>query len=359
MTKPVQLYPFPVATTLAMSLSDFDDPSTQQRIEPRERAGATDDDSGVSTNGRGYDLSSSGSAWSRMVFRIIATLSVDDLERILPPTSSLVSDTALIVLIVCPGTKFRHSVRLAPSVRGSWSGHASIQRNDVKGVVTLRPQLVRMTGIPGDGEIPFAAKSGAVIAIGEPSVLYLDSALTATLQSTVVTSWEDFANSNDAWRRAHVNDVYHLEPFGSEPRLYLNSRFSQLREIMESEAKRGHESAMRNVCAAMIALPVLLQLSIVALASLEHDEDSGTVRTPQGWRADLLTGLMSRIYPEEFSDDERYERAAVEMRESDSAASLIARLGSVVQEMVGTFNSVEEATRSFEAARELAEASND
>jgi hypothetical protein len=301
----------------------------------------------------GYDASGV-SGWRKLSFRLTADLPTSELHEILPPTSSVDSDTAMVVLMTCASTKFRHGVRLKHAGNGTWAGTAAIQRDDVKGIVTLRPQLVRATGIPATEDLPFATTAGALVAVGDPISLYVDAEAgggRALLQSTVMIAWEDFANSEHAWRREHPDDVFHLEPFGADPRLYLNSRYAQLRDIMESDAKRGPEAVLRDMTAAIIAQPALLQLATVAISGLELDEDSGSVDAPGGWRGDLLASVLPRLYPEEPSEEDRLQRAAHELRESDGAASLISRLGSVIQEMTASYKTIESAVRTYESAR--------
>jgi hypothetical protein len=359
MSKPVQLYPFEVSTQIGLVLSDFDDPATGAVVEVREIGRDQEEDEsepGTRSIG-GYDASSG--QWKKLTFRITAHLPGAERTRILPETSSLETDTSLIVLMTCPSTKFRHGVHLELMKEGVWAGVATIQRLDVKGAVTLRAQLVRATGIPATEDLPFATQAGTVIALGDAITLQVDRTAAGVSQhSTVVMSWEDFANSDHAWRREHSDDVFHLEPFASEPRLYLNSRYAQLREIMESDAKRGPLAVLRDMAATMVAQPALLQLATAAVTSLELDPDSGSVSTPSGWRADLLASVLPRLYPEEASEEDRVRRAVQEIRESDGAASLLSRLGSVVQDMIASYKTVEAAVRMHESSREREEASD-
>jgi len=358
MSKAVQLYPHAVAATLDLRLRDFDDPATGRAIAAVEiRRSAEGDEESSSDQIAGYDVSSV-SEWRKLSFRVTAELSREELQRVLPPTSSFETDATMVVLMTCPSTKFRHGVRLRHLKDGIWSGTVAIQRDDVKGVITLRPQLARATGIPAADDLPFATSARSLVAVGEPVSLYVDvdtGGGRGLLQSTVMIAWEDFANSDHAWRREHSDDLFHVEPFGTEPRLYLNSRYAQLREIMESDAKRGSEAALRDMMAVMIAQPALLQLATAAITGLEVDEDSGSVEVPSGWRANLLASVLPRLYPEEPSPEDRLQRAAQEVRESDGAASLLARLGSVIQELTSSYKTVETALRTHEAARDREE----
>lgn len=360
MSKAVQLYPHRVSTALRLRLADFDDPETGRAVSvhgTRDPGPAeVEDDAAEPERGPdAYDACSAAGSWRKLTFRLTAELPAAELARVLPSTSDVATDAALVVSITCQATKYRHGVRLARTKAGHWSGHATLQRSDVSGVVALVPRLVRVTGIPASEDLPVATRVGSVLATGDSVALYVDVPPSAVLHSTVMTAWEDFADSDHAWRREHSDDVFHLEPYGAVPRLYLNSHYAQLRQLLESEAKRGPEASLRDLTAAMIAQPALLQLATVALTSLEPDEDSGAVQSPSGWRGDLLASVLPRLYPEEASADARLRRAAREVRDADGAPGVQARLGSVVQDMIAAFKTIEAAARAHEASREREE----
>jgi hypothetical protein len=361
-TAAVQLYPHAFSGLLGLRLDDFDDPEMDGQIEVvdlRRTDGAAEMDE--ADEPYGYDAFSKAGNWKKLTCRLSVSLRVDELAQILPATSDLQVDAALFVLVTCPATKFRHGVRLAtPTTDGDstrWKGYLTITREDVRGAVSLKPQLVRLTSIPLTEEIPFGTQAGTLIGAGPAVQLYVD--LTPRLlHSTVITTWDDFGNSNDIWRREHPEDIYHLEPFG-EPRLYLNSRYTQLRAILDSAARRGPEAALRDLIAAMIAQTVHAQLLTTALMSLEIDEDSGSVTVPAGWRADLLSSALGRLYPEEADDEERRRRAAHEVREADAAASIQSRVGSVVQAMITSYRTLESSIRTYESIQAREEPSGD
>lgn len=353
------LYPYEVSDVLSLVLSDFDDPTSGEEVAVRTigkvRGGGDD---GLDGEVPSYDITGVAS-WKKLTFKLVASLSDTELGRILPSTSDVTADTAMVVLMTCAQTRYRHGVRLSRSSTGDWIGHATLQRHDVRGSVLLRPQLIRTTGIPAGEPMPYAAKVGAIIATGDPTVIYVDTQPKLGLSAAVTMQWEDFSNSSDPWRREHPDDVYHLEPFGLEPRLWLNSRYVQLRDVLDATAKRGPEAVLRDTLGMLIAQPVMMQLSVSALTSVELDQDSGSAAVPSGWRSDLVASLLPALYPEEASEEDQLRRVAEEIRDGDGAASLMSRLGSVVQEMVSSFKTVETAVRTFEVTRDSAEGRDD
>jgi hypothetical protein len=358
MSKVVELFPYAFSTQLTSRLTDFDDPVNGSSVEVLE-LGQDEVENGEIGPENSFAYDASNSSWQKLTFRIDVQLPEAERSRILPDTSDLERDTALIVLMTCRATRVRHGVRLKPMKNYKWSGHVTIQRQDLQGLVTFSPQLVRTTGIPSGDELPFATQAGTLIATGAPLTLYVDPSPVGGIHSTVVIRWEDFPSSENPWRREHPDDVFHLEPFSNEPRLYLNSRYAQLREIMESDAKRGFEAVLRDMNAVMIAQPVLMQLAMASIASLELDDDSDSVTTPSGWRADILASVLPRLYPEAASDEDRIRRAAAEIQEADSASSQAGRLGSVVQDMLASYKTVEGAIRVYETSRDQEEIRDD
>jgi hypothetical protein len=350
----VLLYPYGVAESLTLRLSEFEEQAHGRRIAVI----ALEGDDPLLRLPAVYDASGD-TDWDALSFLLTATLSEDSYERILPPTSDIDVDTALYVRATCATTRYRHSLRLQRTGAGCWEGAATVHRLDLQGSLILRPQLIRTTSIPGSPEGPHAAHAGAVIAFGTDVSLHIDPPPALALRTGAVTMfWEDFSNSQDAWRRGHPDDVYHLEPYHHEPRLWLNSRHSLLRDLLDSTAKRGTEAVLRDLVAMQIAQPVMLQLCTATVASVEIDDDSGGCSAPTGWRSTMFDLISPALYPEDTTRESRLRRAAYEFRDPDGAASLVARLGTVVQEMLSSYKAAEAAARNFEAARDREDVGN-
>jgi hypothetical protein len=345
MAKGIQIFPYPISTRLETVLKDFDDPVTGKPITLRRSSDDAVDRGDDFTSF--YDITDTG--WRKLTFRAVVTLGHGELQRVLPATSDLARDVKLTVAVTCPTTKYRHGFVLTHGKDGAWSGYITLQSTDVDGRIFLRATLARGTEIPPSSQTPFAHRLGAVIGLGETITIYLKRR-DSSFQGAIPITWEDFANSENEWRRTHAEDVYHLEPY-SDASLYLNSRYSQLREILDSTAKRGQEATLRDLTGVMIAQPVLLQLTLSALGAVELDDETGDTSLPAGWRGDLLQSVLPRVYPDVGDSEDRLRRAAQDLRESGGMASLISRLGSAVQETVANYKVVENAIRSYEGSR--------
>ncbi len=346
---PVRLAPFAFSDDIQLSLSDFDDPVTGRQVIAGTRGAIRGDDEMPLT----YDVSADP-PWRKLTLGLTAKLKERELHRVIPPGRDPQKDVSLVVSVACPPTKYRHGLTLGAKSSGAWAGHLTVRREDLRGVVSLRPMLVLTPG-PSQfsTETGYAHRGGSVIGRGD--ALQFASAL-SPMQALVVTVWEDFSSSENSWRREHSNSLFHLEPYSDRPRLFLNARYSELREILNSEAAKGGEAAVRDLTAGLIADSVWLQLAVVAASAVTTGESDDSVGvTGAEWKRQLLENLLPGLYPDEPSAGERMRRLAADFQEGTGAASLVSRIGTVVQDMIATHRVIEAAVRAHEGLRTGAE----
>ncbi|MFL5560786.1 MAG: hypothetical protein ACJ79K_04840 [Gemmatimonadaceae bacterium] len=351
MPKAVKLSPYQLSDELELLATDFVDPSSGGReFDVPALLGEADD---TEFGPKVYDLAREGTAWEKLTVGLRAELSAGELERILPPTSALERDTKLVVSVRCPTTRLRHGVRLQAVAAGCWEGCVTVQRADVAGALELRPVLVRRTSLPdvaGDGA-GVARHAGAVIARGASIQLRLD-APSDFAHGNFKILWEDFRQSVNEWRREHASDLYQLEPYTREPVLYLNARYAQVHHVLESRARTGADAVLRDTIAALIAQSVWIQLGVAAMGAARTDDSGEYTDLPhEGWKRDALIELLPRLYPE-VDDDGRLQRAASDFRDAGGIGAFVSRLGTVAQDVVGTWRLVESAVRAGEAGRD-------
>ena len=143
-----------------------------------------------------------------------------------------------------------------------------------------------------------------------------------------------------------------MEPYSDRPRLFLNARYSELREILNSEAAKGGEAAVRDLTAALIADSVWVQLAVVAASAVTTGESDDSVGVAGAeWKRQLLENLSPGLYPDEPSAQERMRRLAADLQEGTGAASLVSRIGTLVQDMIATHRVIEAAVRAHEGLR--------
>jgi hypothetical protein len=344
----VRILPFPSSEGLDLSLANFDDPSEGREITPVDG-----DMSGDTELAGSYDLVTDP-PWKKLTMRITAKLPTSELERVVPEGCDRTRDLVLAVSVACPATKYRQGVALAPGSDGTWSGLLTLVRRDLSGVLILKPSLSLASGTPEPPARPTLDR-GTVIARGRPVRLIIDGHARQNISALVVTLWEDFSASDSIWRREHSNSIFHLEPYADRPRLFLNARYSELREILSSEAEKGPEASIRDLTATLIADSVWSQLIVIAASSVTSDEsEEGVAISGAGWKQQLVTSCLPALYPDEPSARERLRRLGSDLSEG-GAESLVSRIATIVQGMVGAQRVVESAIRTHESVRSASE----
>lgn len=341
--------PYPTSDRLSLSLSAFDDPTRPGQVDFEGIQRESEIEMGKELPI--YDVS--GLDWARLTFRLEADLDPRELTRILPDTADPKSNAVVLVSLVCKSTKYRHGLRLRPSGEARWVGDAVVSRSDVKGTVQLHPMLVRTTSVPGKRGVD--QRPGMILATGDPVALYTDPP-NRLIEGAIEVRWQDFAKSKNDWREQHSSDVFHLEPYGAVPVLYLNEGHAQFRQLLDNNSKRGADAALRDVTAAMIAQTTWTQLAVAALGAIEYDEESGEAELPgASWQRDLLIAFLPRMYAS-IADEMQVRRAAEDFNDpADGLPALMARVGSAVQDLVRTSKHVESAIRAYDEIREKIE----
>lgn len=346
----VFLYPHAVSRFLDLRLLDPYDPSQEDLDLSRWFVRAEEKDGMQLT----IDLSREDiPPWRALRVGVEANLPASELVAILPPTSNPKDDTLLVVSVQCAATKFRQVIALAPQGEGRWKGGLLLQRADVRDAVRLRPRLVRRTKIPapGDGSgVRFAHHRGAVIAEGRDLAIVIDESR-KPLGGTLKMQWEDFRQGTNPWRKDHPADVFHLEPYGSEPILWLNSRYEKLRAALYSRTTYGADAAVRHLGNALLAQTVWTQLFIASLCGATKDEALGSVELPtETWKRGVLAKFLPRLYPE-LPEGDRLERALDDLRTPEQSGTLMSLLGTAAQEILPTYRLVEKAIVAAERSK--------
>jgi hypothetical protein len=296
MSATLSLYPHRVSEKIALTLSSFED-ALSERLVVVSGPPTSDTTTGYGPTGPVYSLTSGADSWKRLAFSIEARLPPEQLQWILPLGVDPLEVTRLVVLITCPSTKIRRGIHLKSSSTGIWKGEAVLSREDVSQRVFFTPQLLLTKDLkaPVATNGGYASKRAALLGSGERVRLELNPSA-SVVTSSVEVLWEDFESSSNDWRRGHAHDVFDLS-IEDRPVVYLNSQYHELRDILESTSKRGPQAAQRELTAALIAHPVLVQLSSIALLAVEFDELTQTATMPSGWQGDLLEILLPSLYP--------------------------------------------------------------
>jgi len=340
----IKLDPHPVSKALALEIADFWDPS-QEGVELEAERVSSEDGDGIGTT---VYLTNPDVRWGQLRIQLDAHLPVAELERVLPKTSSWKEDVLLLVSVQCAAGKFRRAARLEPTSPGRWRGDVLIRRDEVRDNVRLVARLVRATEIVGDDELArrYGAYQGAVIAEAPVAVFVFEEKRRP--EGALRIRWQDFRTSTNHWRNQHPADVFHLDPQGERPTLWLNERYEQLRAALKSRGERGGDAVIRHLANAIIAQTVWVQLFVVALADVEMGEDEGVIEQPgDPWKQAVLRKLLPRVFPE-IPGDDRIGQAAMQLRSGELIGNLVSRLGTAVQDLVGTDTLIQKAIRAAE-----------
>jgi hypothetical protein len=344
------LYPHQVSRLLELRLLDPYDP-TQEDLDFTRWFGRLEERDGMQLT---IDLSRDDvPQWRVLRVTVEATLPAGEFLTVLPESSNAKEDAVLVLSVQCAATKLRQAVALAPVTEGRWRGDIVLRRGDVRDTLRLRPRLVRRTEIPASGGAdggPIARHRGAVLAEGRDLSLVLDESR-KPIGGAIRMQWEDFRQSTNAWRRDHAADLYHLEPYGTEPILWLNSRYEKLRAALYSRATSGADAAVRHLANALLAQTVWVQLIVAAVGSALKDETLESVEPPpDSWKRGVIAKVLPRVFPE-TADVDRLERALDELRSSDQVGTFMSVVGTAAQEVMASYRLVEAAIRAAERSK--------
>lgn len=336
-------FPYEHSSDLQLRPSDFFDPSQEELpLELSERPSPAGEI-------LEFDLTGEEKPWKRLEIEVRADIPENTLRSLLPENTDPEKETAVLVSTRCAATKYRGVVRLRSTDTAEWRGSTSVRREDVRSTVELHPLLVRTSSVPdADPEqLGVAVDTAAILAEGRGIRLNIDE--TNTLgQNGPKISWQDFRASDDTWKKDHSSDLFFLEPEGDEPTLWLNSSYSQLKEILHGTDERGVDAALRYMANGLLAQTVWIQLFLTAATAVEVDEEVGEVESPGGWKGDVLKKFLPRLFPNESSEDVRLRELVDMMRSPDRIGVLAARLGSVVQDVPDTPGLFQDAVRAAE-----------
>ncbi len=320
-----RLYPYNFSSGLHLRLADPYDPSDESHMFSWGRAATGGDDA------ESFDLRADRE-WKSLHVELEAHLSEEELGRLLPKGSALERETALVVSVRCPTTKYRHAVKLTPSAGGVWKGDLLLARRDLRSRVELQPRLIRTSTLPSAPE-ELASHVFAIVAEGRPVRLFLDD-VDRPIRGTVRVMWEDFRSSTNEWKKRHHNDLYFLEISDEMPILWLNERHVSLRAVLHDKSRKGINAGLQELMNGWLAEVVWLQLFTSSVGAIHFEPEVDEVVAPLGWRRDVLKAFVAKMYPD-LQDETAWLRKLAELwRSPDEVGDLTSRAATVVQTIV-------------------------
>lgn len=352
MPKQETIYPYEVTKAVDLTALETSDP-TNADIKLEWSAARVEDDGSrvLDLRGAGPSPDDALAGWRELKFEVQAVVRPTELNKILPPRTDYRESTTLLLSVRCPSTRTRVPVVLEPDpkVVGQWRGDVHLRRHDVRSRVEIQGFLVRKTGIPAGAALggKFARFQGATIGVGEPLIVQVDQSITRG-KSPFKIRWVDFRAAADEWLKANHGTLFFLKVDGDYPELLLNSAHREFRAILEADPKAGINAALQKLMNLGIAQVAWMQLFQAAVASITIDETTNEIDVPEGWRSEVLSVYLGRMFPE-IEDQMARLREVARMRTSqDEVATMIGLATTVTQKLV-------EAQKLFAAAQNAAQ----
>jgi hypothetical protein len=337
MPKHETIYPYEVTTAIDLTALGTSDP-TNPDLQLEWSSERVDDDGArvLDLRGVGPTGDDALTGWRELKFEVQAAVRPTELNRVLPPRTDYRESTGLLLSVRCPSTRMRIPVVLEPDPKrvGCWLGDVHLRRHDVRSRVEVQGFLVRKTMIPPGVVLGgnFARFQGATIGVGEPLIVQVDQSILRG-KSPFKIRWVDF-RVGDEWLKANHGTLFFLKIDGDYPELLLNSAHREFRAILEADSKQGINAALQKLLNLGIAQVAWMQLFQAAVASITVDETTNEIEVPEGWRAEVLSVYLGRMFPE-IEDQTVRLRDVVRMRTSqDEVGAMIGLATTVTQKLV-------------------------
>lgn len=290
-----RLYPHEISGELGLRLKGkpFDPADEELDLGFLIREDESDDETQT------LDLTGSSLPWQSLQIDLQAVLPETELARVLPASSERGEDAQLILSVICSETRTRLAVPFVFE-DGLWSGTVTIRREETRGAVRLIPRLVRATDLPesSPSDAAYATRNGFIIAEGRSLNIRIDPP-NRNLDGVLRVLWKNFPESEHQWMSQHAGDLLYLDENETQPTLYLNSHYSQLKAALHSKARSGPTAAVRHLGNALIAQAAWQQLFTSTAASIDPDTEDEYIDDAAGrWRMPVLKAFLQRAFPE-------------------------------------------------------------
>lgn len=337
MPKQDVIYPYEVTSVVHLTAVGTYDP-TNADLRLKWTGGHIDEDGArvLDLQALGPSGEDSSAGWRELNFEVQADVPLVEMNRVLPAGSDYNESTMLLLSVRCPSTRLRIPVVLEPDkkVPGRWSGEVRLRRHEVRSRLEVQGFLVRRTKIPADLPLGgnFARFEGATIGVGMPLVVQVDESAVRG-KSPFRIRWVDF-RTGDEWLRGNHQTLFFLRLDGDYPELLLNSEHREFRAILEADPKQGISAALQKLLNLGIAQLAWMELFHAAVVSIEVDETTAEIQSPDAWRGDVLSVYLPRMFPD-MEDEASRLKEVVRMRDSrDEIGAMIGLATTVTQKLV-------------------------
>ena len=265
--------------------------------------------------------------------KVKAEISVDysmsDMKDLVPDSEQNNPPLKLVVIARGSRTSTRRKVfeRDITKYESGENFTVELEREKYRGKLQIKPYVVRKD--TKDTPDTYAGRKSTKVSSGKEWVLRFD--IFDDIENTGLdTRWQNFSE-NDTKHPLTDDMLYYLSlDREANPVLWLNSRYSEIENIMMKEGTRGEDARMRDIFFNGITVPVHMELIMAAL----NDLDSDTLDFSYDWqRAIVLSNADEILYDERAADSETKLEKLVELREKDEGMrKTVSRVQKALQE---------------------------
>lgn len=172
----------------------------------------------------------------------------------------------ILVVLQNPSTHTRKLV-LRENLNGDGKFEISLKKEDFRGKIRVEPIIVRSREYGGNSD-RFAVMRHKKIAKGSSWSVKFDE---RTISGTgLICKWEDFSQLDSDEISEEM--LYYLDMADlDEPKLLLNQKSQQMRDIMDNRASSGKRSRIRDVLNDLVYSPAMFQLMLRSVAAVDEE----------------------------------------------------------------------------------------
>ncbi|WP_229783154.1 hypothetical protein [Haloarcula pellucida] len=247
------------------------------------------------------------------------------LDDIFPDDEQDAPPAKLYVAVRCHDTIYRDSVtaKEAPTTPGTYEVEIELDWEDFRGIVELRPYLVRTEARTETG--PYASTRNVKVASGDRYEI-------------VVDRWDEDAPPAIDGEEASFSQTQHLPDNGElyyldfrneeRPKLWINSDHPRIADVLRSEGSVGAEPRMRDVVLDHISYAVWSQLVVRAATAIDRNGD-----VEYEWQETVLEAFAPDMYDVDDINDAMH-LLRDDVRDPNGLARLMPKLDRELQKFV-------------------------
>lgn len=267
-------------------------------------------------------LLAAGTAWQELTLGVHVELSPEVLGRVLHADEASRPPVALVLALRCREAFLSRSHRVTPGdpAAGLYECTLALQRDDLRGEVSITPYLVRTSsGVRRPG---YAWRRGAWLATGEVWTINVDE-LRPRIGDNLEVLRKRFSEAPEVPHSDRAN-WFLLQLDGGAPRLLLNEEHADLMRALYDDSAKGRRAAVRDALYDRLDAAVWPALLLYAArAWLDGDGDVSP------WQENVLRLWAKRLGAAPGDLDDEVQRLAV--RATETPASFVLEVNAALQ----------------------------